>query len=222
MRRRLGGGVTPLNSPLDLSGLAFWFRAPNLGLSDGTAVATWTDLSGLGRDLTQGTGANQPIYKTGIQNGLAVVRFTIANSTVMSTASFALDEPSTVCLAATNLTGSHNYCDALINDKRAILTSSSTVLGGYAGTFLSLTVPSTAAFNAIQVVFNITAGVVSVNGRETMGNIGNTTANGLRVGTGGNGFADMDLGEIFGYSRDLNATERKRVQLYLKRNWATP
>lgn len=45
------------------------------GLVDGNAVATWADLSGGGFDLTQGTAGAKPTFKTGIQNGLPVVRF---------------------------------------------------------------------------------------------------------------------------------------------------
>lgn len=45
------------------------------GLADGNAVATWPDSSGNGRDFTQGTGANQPIFKVNITNGRPCVRF---------------------------------------------------------------------------------------------------------------------------------------------------
>lgn len=43
--------------------------------SDGTAVSTWSDMSGNGRDLSQSTSSKQPTYKTGIQGGAGVVRF---------------------------------------------------------------------------------------------------------------------------------------------------
>jgi hypothetical protein len=44
------------------------------GLADGATVATWVDSTGTS-DLTQAGGGNRPIYKTGILNGLPVVRF---------------------------------------------------------------------------------------------------------------------------------------------------
>lgn len=42
--------------------------------TDGTALSTLTDLTGL-NTFTQGTGAAQPIYKTGIVNGQNIIRF---------------------------------------------------------------------------------------------------------------------------------------------------
>lgn len=66
--------------PRDVTGLVLWLRPEELAnLTDGTAVATWPDASGNSNDATQGTGANQPLYKTNIQNGRAIVRFDGSN-----------------------------------------------------------------------------------------------------------------------------------------------
>jgi hypothetical protein len=51
------------------------------GLSDGNAVSQWDDASRSGWNVTQSTGALQPIYKTAIQGGNPVVRFDGANTT---------------------------------------------------------------------------------------------------------------------------------------------
>jgi hypothetical protein len=61
--------------PTDIAGLQGWYKADALTLNDGDAVATWTDSSGLANDAAQATGANQPLYKTNILNGLPVIRF---------------------------------------------------------------------------------------------------------------------------------------------------
>jgi hypothetical protein len=45
------------------------------GLSDGNAVSTWSDRSRNAADAVQSTAANQPEYKTAIQGGQPVVRF---------------------------------------------------------------------------------------------------------------------------------------------------
>lgn len=58
------------------------------GFSDGSEVDTWTDLSSNGRNATQSTSANRPIYKTGIQGGNPVVRFD-GSDDILSTATFA-------------------------------------------------------------------------------------------------------------------------------------
>lgn len=66
----------PVFSPSDLSSLVAWYRADTLtGLNDGDPVATWTDDSGNGYDLTQSTPSQRPLWRTNIQNSLAVVRF---------------------------------------------------------------------------------------------------------------------------------------------------
>ena len=62
-------------SPLSLSPV-LWLDASQLtGLSDGAAIATWTDASVNGRNAMQGTAGVQPIYKTAILNGKPVARF---------------------------------------------------------------------------------------------------------------------------------------------------
>jgi len=58
------------------------------GFSDGNEVGTWTDLSSNGRNATQSTAANRPLYKTGIQGGNPVLRFDGSNDT-LATTSFA-------------------------------------------------------------------------------------------------------------------------------------
>lgn len=61
--------------PSDLSNLKVWWKADALSLSDGDAVGTWTDSSGLGYDMTQGTAGYKPIYRTNRINGKAAVDF---------------------------------------------------------------------------------------------------------------------------------------------------
>lgn len=61
--------------PTSIAGCVLWLDASQLtGLSDSDPVATWPDLSD-GNDAVQATGSLQPLYKTGIQNSLPIVRF---------------------------------------------------------------------------------------------------------------------------------------------------
>ena len=67
--------ITVIPIPQSISGLELWLRADAItGLSDDDLVDVWSDSSGNGNDATQ-TGANRPTYKTGIVNGMPVVRF---------------------------------------------------------------------------------------------------------------------------------------------------
>jgi hypothetical protein len=45
------------------------------GISDGSVVSTWSDLSGNGKDATQSTNSLRPLYKTAIIGGQPTVRF---------------------------------------------------------------------------------------------------------------------------------------------------
>lgn len=74
LRRR-----TPAWSPADLPPdivLGWWdARHMGTGYADAAAVSSWLDRSGLGRDLAQATGANQPTFRLNGRNGLPSVRF---------------------------------------------------------------------------------------------------------------------------------------------------
>lgn len=61
--------------PSTVSGLVAWWKADSLALNDGDAVATWLDSSINGRDATQATSGQRPVYKASIINGKPVVRF---------------------------------------------------------------------------------------------------------------------------------------------------
>jgi len=76
-----------LNKSLHTTACAFDSRFLS-GFSDGNAVDSWTDLSANGRNATQSTSANRPIYKTAIQGGNPIVRFDGSNDT-LRTSSFA-------------------------------------------------------------------------------------------------------------------------------------
>jgi hypothetical protein len=79
-------------NPTDVDGCVGWWRAISItGLNDDDKVSTWLDESGNGRNFSQATEANQPTYKTSIQNSLPVVRFADDTDT-MSAALVASDD----------------------------------------------------------------------------------------------------------------------------------
>ncbi|HMV78673.1 MAG TPA: hypothetical protein PLJ29_11235 [Leptospiraceae bacterium] len=55
--------------------LVIWLKADSLGLSDGTAVSNWNDLSGYGNHYTQATAGLRPTYRVNQINGLPSVQF---------------------------------------------------------------------------------------------------------------------------------------------------
>jgi len=72
-----------MSVPTDLSNLALWFK-PDVqvykdnGVTlavDGDTVQLWKDQSGNTKDASQATSGSRPTYKTNIQNGLPIVRY---------------------------------------------------------------------------------------------------------------------------------------------------
>ncbi len=58
-----------------------WVKSSDItGLSDGDYIATWSDASGNSNDLTQSNNSYKPVFKTGILNGYAAVRFQSTNN----------------------------------------------------------------------------------------------------------------------------------------------
>lgn len=85
----VGGATTPMvHAQVPVSGLTLWADASSItGLNDGDPVALWTNLSpNLSLNLTQGAPDNRPTYKTGILNGLPVLRFDGINDYLFSSA----------------------------------------------------------------------------------------------------------------------------------------
>jgi hypothetical protein len=67
--------VTPPAQYAPTAGMDVWLKADSISSTDGTAVSSWGDQSGNGRNAAQVTGSLQPLYKTAIVNNHPVVRF---------------------------------------------------------------------------------------------------------------------------------------------------
>lgn len=73
--------------------LAGWFAADRItGVTNGTGLAQWDDLSGNGRHAVQATSGNRPIYRTGQANGLPGVDFVSDDYLATSISSSSLNE----------------------------------------------------------------------------------------------------------------------------------
>jgi hypothetical protein len=67
----IGGSETPAEfNPSDYGTVLAWFSLrKETGFSDGDSIGTLTDFSSQGKDLSQGTTAAKPLFKTSIVNG---------------------------------------------------------------------------------------------------------------------------------------------------------
>jgi hypothetical protein len=97
-------------SPLFYPGLLGWWDASDLlnnltTPADGVQISTWVDKSGAGANVTQGTPANQPIFKLGIQNNLPSVLFSSASLQQLTRANFITTTHTIFCVATATTAG---------------------------------------------------------------------------------------------------------------------
>lgn len=219
-------GQTPTWSPpLTISGLVAWFAADRIvGLSDGAAVSTWSDISGFGHDLAQATGSQQPLYKTSILNGHPVVRFD--STDYMKTATFTLAQPYTVfivcCPSDVTTAGNHILADGNSIDTGMmffnVAAPGSAALDLYAGgTVVSGQMATVGEYLVFEAIFNGASSIANKNGTGTTGDAGTATPSGLTLCARADGFTPLtgDVAEVLIYNSGLSSGNRSTLRSYL-------
>ncbi|MFZ2394516.1 hypothetical protein [Rhodoferax sp.] len=217
-----------------VAGVLRWYEADALALSDGAAVSSWTDRSAAADHAVQADGAKQPIYKVGIFNGHAVVRFDGSND-FMQFAEILDSSGSTAhffVVAKSNATGD-----------RGILSTRS---GGTSGWSMRYSAPTgllyyhtnnspnigytvTDQFNVIEVQRNgltVTLGANGTLGTPTAisgyaASSENRTTIGSESGSStGPAYLAGDIAEIVIYDRVLSTDDRNTLLTYLQDKYA--
>lgn len=64
-------------TPTDLAALSptLWFRPGGVSAAPNAPVTSWADAGSVGKPYVQGTAAAQPVYRTGVRNGMPAVQF---------------------------------------------------------------------------------------------------------------------------------------------------
>lgn len=220
--------------------LTLWLDAGAIaGLTDGSAVALWTNKGNVAANLTQVTPADRPLYKTNIINGLPAVRFdgasdflaSVAASTFMSSTQYTIF--SVFSATAIDRNNAATYMnDLLVGDR-----------DGYAGQYLKGSGPSYSALaynygggdQSVGTTITTNAWYALVT-RHEAGNIyvhkdgeadastasGTTTwpipSDVLQVGfnkPGYDGWFQGDIAEILIYNTALSSGDRASVESYL-------
>lgn len=91
----------PSFSPMNIPGLLVWFDASDLATitKDGSdRVSQWDDKSGNARHITQGTGADQPLWLEAEISGLDAIEFDSSNTEYMSRAAEDWMRPTNITL----------------------------------------------------------------------------------------------------------------------------
>jgi hypothetical protein len=203
------------------TGSLAWFSAYALtGLADGTLLAAWADASGNGKNASA-AGSARPTYKVGVLNGLPGILFNGSN--LMSTAAFALNQPTTLCIVGqANNSGYGTFVDGLAPATRQLASNGSTTYYAYAGAGITQTVSNMANFALIDAVFNGAGSLVSYNGIPVTGNAGTANASGLSIGAqpGGSFGLNGYQCEILLFGSALSTSDLQLVQGYRAWRWA--
>lgn len=213
--------------PATVSGLVGWWKADAItGKVDGDTISQWSDLSGVAHHLLQATGSLQPLYKTAIQNGKAVVRFDGVDDYLVSGPAV-YSQPLTnfiVLRYRSARVGNDTAFAGSSNQMRLLRTS--TGLGMYANGSVAPTITQDVqtAFHVYTAVFSGASSELRVDGgTAATGNPGvSTTAAFALAASNGSEVGPVDVGEWLIYNSTLSGTDRAAVETYLKGKWGTP
>lgn len=208
--------------PDRISGLSGWWKADSLSLNDSDPVASWSDSSGAGQTMSQGTSGNRPLYKTGIINGLPAVRFDGTDDFLSGT--ITSDAQATNWFVVMKAADGTNYLQIVYSGQEILRRDTDQRIETWAGA---------SASNVSMIHDGSTWDYFSVefNGASTMGyRIGSTsyppwgdagsgaTGTAMRIGshpTNGRPYHG-DIAEIIQYNRALTQPEREYVFSYLQ------
>lgn len=206
-----------------VAGYIVWFAADMLvGLSDAAAVTQLTDQSTNGNDAVQATEAKQGVYKTGIVNGKAVVRFDGTNTWY--------ETVGTVDSATIFVVFNHNESGSTFPDYRRILDGGDQIGWSFLGdtsaatyNVLSRNIDALAAMWVNGALSNSALAPDLATFRIVSANITIPATQRLSVGTyggtGGQPFSG-DMAEYLIYpTTALSGTDRKKVESYLSHKY---
>jgi hypothetical protein len=217
--------------------LQLWLRSDTLALTDGAAVASWTDSSGNGNTAAQATGGSQPIFKTAQVNGSPVVRFngssqflaTSGNLLQVGTGDFAV-------FLAVKASGDSAAIHTVVGDLQSgspfggfVLKTNIASAGAPSETATRDTTSGSDTIDAASATGWQILEAVRVNGvlklYRTGVSIGTSasthtisSAAPLAIGkdrTGGSEYFDSDLAEVLVFNSTITPQQRNTVEQYL-------
>jgi hypothetical protein len=221
--------VTPIIGP-PVIGETLWFDASRIsGVSNGSALASWPDLSGGGFDVSA-TGTARPTYTTGAVNGLPAVIFNGSTHQLARTGlPMNTAQPWTVAAVAIGLDVSGN--------SRALFTASDLVgsnaemykaisYGIQAGAGRNSTDSAGTGLHCVIAVFNGAASTIRTDAHTVTvaASIGtNKWLGNLYVGFDGSStFWQGTVCELIFYPFILTTPQQDTLQASLKTKWGTP
>jgi hypothetical protein len=204
-----------------------------IGLNDGDAVTSWTDLSGNSNTLAQAVSGKQPAYKTNIVNGLPVVRCG-ENDALYKT--FTLNSPVHVFIVAkvqTPMAGNKAIFDGMDNSNVSLVSGSrdgNYYQGGLGLTYISTPeledkfclVTEAAYATTGDISYFRVNGLTRYSGAIAMENPGGIVVGDyhLYVGWTGSSHPSVDFAEVIIYPAVLSSANQAIVENYLNDKYA--
>ncbi len=220
---------------------SIWLDAGTLGLSDGTDVTTWTDISGNGVVFSASSSGNLPDFEINEVNGLPVVEFNDGNAERLNVNPFnnmAVDEITAIIVFATPNTGEGIISYAVTGESNEYLIYDANNIRTYvsnanaAGGDLS---DGTSSFNIFTSTWNA-AGGISNHYKNTSNVNSGAISNGASITNGGSltiggeqdnvdgGYATNQdfngkIAEFILFKNVLNGAERLIIENYLSEKY---
>lgn len=199
-----------------------WYKADALVLNNDDPVGTWTDSSGNGRNLTQSTADNKPLYKTNVLNSLPVVQSDGSNDYMVS-ASFTLNQPFSVFVVFqfVNTPSGQQYIHDGLSAYNSCLAhnNNGTGLFLYNGAQIQDSTNMDTSFIYQCSVFDGADSKMFKNGvqNDNGANINTTAKNGITLFARGDpdGYGAFKIAEYLLYSESISDANRATVETYL-------
>lgn len=218
------GTAAPSFDPSTVSGLVAWYIADDLALADATAVSSWTDRAGTPHNAVQATGTKQPLYKTAILNGHAVLRFDGIDDFLRSP--LTLSQPDTVFVAFKSLVGASGV--RVITDGGSLnshLLRSFSNWEIYAGGAVVGAVAADTSAHVLAATYNGASSSLRVaGGAGDSGSAGTGGMTALTIGIAGdqtNFPGNYDIAEVLIYNSALVLTDMNHIGSYLASKYGT-
>lgn len=243
-RTRLPGATDPgvlqsIFDPNSIPGLILWESADvgaylDAGITpaaDNDPVQQWNDRSPNVNDFTQPVAGFRPVLKTGILNGLPVMRFDGADDFMdVIFAGGPIATPNTVFIVFDFIAGTFMFDNVAGGAGRTIMGYSVCVGGqlsitanGCAANVTYPIVPPT-GFKLFGTVFDGGASEIRENGIVVAGpgNAGVNVWDSMRIAKGSNASpqSQMDIAEVLVYNAALNNSQRQSIETLLMSKYA--
>ncbi len=211
-------------TPASLTNLRAWYKS-DTGITIGTGVSQWNDLSGNANHLVQATAANQPVVTAGAINGLPAITFDGVNDSLKAGA-FTLVQPETIFVVYKQSTWTVDdaICDGNTADSMLLTQQSVTPqIRVYGGTHVGPVSLTLGVFALAAAVLDGASSSLQVNNEAAATGPGGALGGGgftLGSRATGTNCSDIAVAEVVVMAANATAGERANMRAYVAARYA--